>query len=178
MEPFIGQIQPFGFNFAPRGWAHCDGQLIAISSNSALFSLLGTIYGGDGRTTFALPDLRGRAPIHMGSGAGLTPRSIGQKSGLENVTLTTPQIPSHSHSANGTIKCSTNAGDEDSPQNHYSAAHAGDENYSSSTNENMASQGVSVTVGSAGGGLAHTNMQPYLVINWCIALIGIFPSRN
>ena len=96
-EPFIGEIRYFGYTFCPRGWANADGQLMAISSNSALFSLLGTTYGGDGRTTFGLPDLRGRSPLHVGNGPGLTPRSLGEKSGEETVTLTTTQIPSHSH---------------------------------------------------------------------------------
>ncbi len=96
-DPFIGQIQTFGFNFAPRGWARCDGQLLPISSNSALFSLLGTTYGGDGRTTFGLPDLRGRAALHQGQGPGLSNRNLGQRAGAENTTLTVNQMPSHNH---------------------------------------------------------------------------------
>jgi microcystin-dependent protein len=178
MTPILGQIQAFGFNFAPRGWAACDGQLLPINQNQALFSLLGTIYGGDGITTFALPDLRGRSPMHIGHGPGLSSRSIGQRSGQEQVTLNILEIPSHNHVASGTVKANNQPGDEDSPEDNFSAAHAGDENYSAAANATMAAGGLAVTVGNNGGNQPHTNLQPYLVINWCIALQGIFPSRN
>ena len=111
-EPFVGEIRMFAGNFAPRGWAFCDGQLLAVSQNDALFSLLGTIYGGDGRTTFGLPDLRGRVPIHAGSGPGLSPRRLGAKAGAENVTLTVNQLPSHSHRLSG----SANLASESRPE--------------------------------------------------------------
>ncbi|MCB0630228.1 MAG: phage tail protein, partial [Lewinella sp.] len=113
MEPFLGQIQPFGFNFPPRGWAFCDGQLLAISSNTALFSLLGTMYGGDGRTTFALPDLRGRSIVHIGTGPGLSHITQGEKGGRENVTLTTANMPSHNHA----VRATTDDGTLDEPAN-------------------------------------------------------------
>jgi microcystin-dependent protein len=117
-EPFIGQIQPFGFNFAPRGWAKCEGQLLPISSNTALFSLLGTTYGGDGKTTFALPVLRGRVPMSAGSGPGLSTREIRQKSGYETVTLNEVQMPAHDHSGSstvtGSVQANSGAGDTDS----------------------------------------------------------------
>lgn len=171
MEPFLGQIQAFGFNFAPRGWAKCDGQLLPISQYSALFSLLGTIYGGDGRTTFALPDLRGRSPIHYGNGPGLTTRPIGQRSGQENVTLTTSQIPAHNHPTN--IAVSTESGEENS-SNLFIANNQGGFNEESSTNQNLGG----VTSGLTGGTQSHNNMPPYIVLNYCIALQGIFPSRS
>ena len=169
MEPFIAQIMLFGGNFAPRGWAFCDGQLLPISSNSALFSILGTSYGGDGRTTFALPDLRGRAPIHAGAGPGLTPRVIGQTVGAEDVTLQANQIPPHNHSFNVTNAAADNArpsGDYIARSNIYSA------------DVSSPVQLAEGSIGMAGGGFAHENMQPSLVINYIIALQGIFPSRS
>ena len=172
-EPFIGQIQPFGFNFAPRGWAQCDGQLLQISQNSALFSLLGTTYGGDGRTTFALPDLRGRVAIHQGTGAGLTTRTLGSRSGQESVTLNTTQMPPHQHAV--APKCNGAAIDGDSPVNSYPALSESDiYNSAAGVNQVMAPTDSS----SVGGGQAHANMQPFLTINFCIALTGLFPSRN
>jgi microcystin-dependent protein len=178
MEPFVGQIQSFGFNFAPRGWAFCNGQLLAISSNTALFSLLGTYYGGNGVSTFALPDLRGRVPIHQGQGPGLQNYSIGTQGGFETVTLNGLQMPSHNHLATATIRANSQPGDEDSPEGNYLAAHAGDENYSAAANSNMASNAATVTIQNNGGNQPHSNMAPYLVINWCIALFGIYPSRS
>ncbi len=178
-EPFLGEIRLFGFNFAPRGWAHCDGQLLPIAQNSALFSLLGTIYGGDGRTTFALPDLRGRVPMHMGTGPGLSSHPIGQKSGNESVTLTETQIPSHSHTANGTVQAVSGDGNNKGPAGNVPASLSRENAYSSDTPDTaMAADGVNVTVNNTGGGQAHTNMQPYQVVNFCIALTGIYPSRN
>ncbi len=173
-DPFIGQIQTFGFSFAPRGWAKCDGQLLQISSNTALFSLLGTTYGGDGRTTFGLPDLRGRAPIHQGQGPGLTNRIIGQKSGAETVTLNTQQMPNHTHVA--TLKGTTQAPAQidDTPTGKVLAKGG---KYSD-LNSNTDMGATSITNANTGGGQAHANMQPFLVINYCIALQGVFPSRN
>ena len=172
-EPFIGQIQPFGFNFSPRGWAKCDGQLLQISSNTALFSLLGTTYGGDGRTTFALPDLRGRAALHQGSGPGLTNRSIGQRSGQEKVTLTTQNMPSHKHTVE--LHALGEDGDQAKPENNLFAA--GTTIYKAGTPDVlMATDAISEQ--DVGGNQSHENMQPFLVVNWCIALSGVFPSRN
>ena len=169
-EPFVGEIKMFAGNFAPRSWAFCDGQLLAISQNDALFSLLGTIYGGDGRTTFGLPDMRGRVPIHMGGGPGLTPRPIGQKPGQENVTLTTNQIPSHPHQ----MRATDEAGDTTDPTGQVQAQTTDDAYSASSPDTNMAAAAISAS----GGTQSHTNIQPFLCINFIIALFGIYPSRN
>ena len=187
-EPFVGQIQPYGFNFAPRGWAFCDGQLLAVSQNDALFSLLGTIYGGDGRTTFGLPDLRGRFPMHMGSGPGLSTRKIGQKSGAERETLTVNQLPSHNHAATtGSLTAQLHAGgsdaDQQSPSGHALGTTTSESIYVNDTpGETMAAGSVTVsgnvTVQNTGGSQSFSIMNPFLVINWCIALFGIYPSRS
>ena len=173
MEPFIGQIQAFPYNFAPRGWALCDGQLLAISQYQALFSLLGTTYGGDGRTTFGLPDLRGRVPIHSGNGPGLTSRRLGQRAGAEKESLTTNQIPSHSHSV--VIKA-LEEGNSDDPEGKLIAGNGlssfGSDN--SSTLKNL----KPIDSSNTGASQSHNNMQPFLCVNFCIALTGIFPSRS
>ncbi len=173
-EPFVGEIKMFGGNFAPRGFAKCDGQLLAISQNQALFSLLGTIYGGDGRTTFALPDLRGRLPIDDGSGPGLTPRSIGNKSGAERVSITASTMPIHEHAVMGT----TNPGDSNNPAGKVPAvapvAAYGDQP-PDSANARFAGTAIA---NSTEGGQSHNNLMPYQVICFIIALSGIFPSRN
>lgn len=172
-EPFIGQIIMFGGNFAIRGYAKCDGQLLSIAQNSALFSILGTTYGGDGRTTFALPDLRGRTPIHMGSGPGLTSHELGEKSGSESVTLTVPQMPNHNHS----LVVQSSTGDQASPVNHVLAAEAsGATAVYSALLPDMNAHPNSIS--SIGGSQPHNNMQPYLTLNFQIALVGIFPSRD
>ena len=171
-EPFIGQIQTFGFNFAPRGWAKCDGQLLAISSNTALFSLLGTTYGGDGRTTFGLPDLRGRAALHQGGGPGLTNRKIGQKAGAETVTLNASTMPTHTHVA--TLKATTSDGAPGTPTGKVLAPK--NQYLTGTSNTNMGAS--SITNANTGGSQAITNMQPFQVINYCIALQGLFPSKN
>lgn len=177
MEPFIGQIQMFGFNFAPRGWAQCNGQLLSIAQNTALFSLLGTIYGGDGRTTFGLPDLRGRVPMHYENGPGLSPRRIGEKAGTENVTLTENQLPSHNHTA--TANAVVPAGNSNDAAGNFWADDAGVSSGTYHTGPANATMNANaVQVGNAGGGQSHTNVQPFLCVNFCIALTGIFPSRN
>jgi microcystin-dependent protein len=170
-EPFLGEIMIVGFNFAPRGYALCDGQLLPINQNQSLYSLLGTTYGGDGRTTFALPDLRGRTPIHFGNGSGLTPRTLGAKSGEENQTLSAAQMPQHTH----TVQASPTAADTPLPAGNLLGTTAAADVYNPAGNlQNMSA----ASVVSNGGGQAHTNMQPYLTLNFCIALRGVFPSRN
>ena len=165
MEPFLGQITIFGFSFNPQGWAKCDGQLLPINQFQALFSLLGTIYGGDGRTTFALPDLRGRSAIHFGQGPGLSNKVIGQRAGNENTTLTVANMPAHSHNRG----ISTSTGEENGPLNNFIAMHA------SAFNEDASNQ---VPSSNTGSGIAFSNTDPYLVVNFCIALQGVFPSRS
>ena len=172
MEPFIGMIVMFGGNFAPRSWALCDGQLLPIAQNQALFSILGTIYGGDGRTTFALPDLRGRVAMHPGSGPGLTTRSLGQKSGSETVTLNVNQIPSHRHN----VQCDPDPGTKRVPTNAYPAGEATGVTalYSPEGTGTMHTSMIAPT----GGGQSHTIVQPFQCVNFIIALQGTFPSRN
>lgn len=172
-SPFLGEIRMVGFNFAPRGWAFCNGQLLPVAQNTALFSLLGTYYGGNGTTTFALPDLRGRVPIHQGTGLGLSSYVIGQVGGAENVNLTAQQIPPHNHPVN----CSNAGGNQASPQNNFPAIE------STGTSLNFSSAGgatmnPSMLGANTGGGLPHTNIQPYLCITFVISLQGSFPSRN
>ena len=167
-EPFIGQIQSFGFNFAPRNWAMCNGQLLSIAQNTALFSLLGTTYGGNGQTTFALPDLRGRTSLHQGQGPGLTNRTIGEVSGSETVTLIITEMPMHNHLVNASAGTKLNA---IPASNNLGGA-------TIYTNAALDSVMDPVMITPTGGSQPHQNMQPYLVINWCIALQGIFPSRN
>ena len=170
-EPFVGEIRMFAGNFAPRGWAFCDGQLLAVSQNDALFSLLGTIYGGDGRTTFGLPDMRGRVPIHAGSGPGLSPRRLGAKSGSEKETLTVNQLPSHSHD----WKATSDDGQDRNPIGN-AAATSGPDIYREAldTPKNFATSMVQNT----GGSQSHSNLMPYLCIHFIIALFGIYPSRH
>jgi microcystin-dependent protein len=174
-EPFIAEIRMFAGNFAPRGWALCDGQLLPISQNEALFSLVGTTYGGDGRTTFGLPDLRGRAPIHMGQGPGLTNKRIGQKGGQEEVVLTVNQMPAHNHSAR--VQADSTVATTDKPQNALPARNAAS-TPQYGTSASSALHPDAVVVGQKGGNQAHPNMQPYLTINYIIALQGTYPSRN
>ncbi|PPC88967.1 MAG: phage tail protein [Methylobacter sp.] len=170
-EPFIGEIRSFGFNFAPKGWLPCNGQLLTIAQNTALFSILGTTYGGDGRTNFALPNLNGNVAMGAGQGAGLTPRVIGETGGVESVTLLESQIPAHTHPAN----CNNANGNQYGPAGHFWAQDAaGGHDYSDTATGQMASG----TIQPAGGNQAHTNLQPYLVLNYCIATQGIFPPRS
>lgn len=175
MDPFLGEIRMFAGNFAPRGWATCDGQILPIAQNTALFSLLGTTYGGNGQTTFALPDLRGRVPVHVGQGPGLSPYSLGQSAGSENVTLTSGQMPGHTH----TLNASSAGGDAGSPQNAVSAMVTDTQGnafngYTASPNTTMSPQAIAP----AGGNQPHANIQPFLCLTFIIALEGIFPSRN
>jgi len=189
-EPFIGQITMFGFDFAPRGWATCDGQLLSIAQYTAVFSLLGTAYGGDGRTTFGLPDLRSRFPTHQGQGPGLSRRTMGQAGGEERVTLLETQMPTHNHttnnnlSASSTLKASTSLGGDTSDpggnslgntQSIYKSAAPGTSMQSGSVETSISG---SVAVNNAGGSQSHDNMPPYQVVNFCIALQGLFPPRS
>jgi microcystin-dependent protein len=172
-SPFLGEIRMFGGNFAPRGWAFCNGQLISISQNTALFSLLGTTYGGNGITTFALPNLQSRVPVHWGTGAGLSSYVIGQQAGQENVTLLQSQMPAHTHSLNAV----TSGGNQATPTGNFPAVESTGTslNYSSGP-ANTAMNPAAVAV--AGQSLPVPVVQPYLAVSFIIALAGIFPSRN
>ena len=169
-EPFLGEVRWFAGNFAPRGWATCDGQLIAISQNSALFSLLGTTYGGDGRTSFGLPDLQGRGMVHVGNGPGLTPRTQGQKAGSENVTLVENHLPSHTH----TLRADSTGGDSVLPNDRVLSQVGRLKVYGTVADADMGASSITLV----GSGQAHNNMQPYIPLTCIIALQGIFPSRN
>ncbi len=168
-SPYIGEIRMFGGNFAPVGWALCDGQSLAISQNDVLFQLIGTTYGGDGQTTFNLPDLRGRLPIHQGQGAGLSNRLIGESSGVESVTLTVNQIPSHIHAA----QAQSATGNQPSPSGNVWAASSLNQFSSSPANVTMHPS----SIGADGGSQPHDNFMPYLCVNFIIALFGVFPSQ-
>jgi microcystin-dependent protein len=173
-EPFLGEIRIVSFNFPPKGWAFCSGQLLPINQNQALFALLGTQYGGDGRVTFALPDLRDRVPMHFGDGGTAGTASIGQSGGTESVALLPGQVPSHSHGA----KASGNQATSNSPAGNVLAQKptgAGAQVFTTTPNTTLSS----LTLGPGpGGGQPHTNLQPYLSLSFVIALVGIFPSRN
>jgi microcystin-dependent protein len=170
-EPFIAEIRIFAGNFAPRGWAFCNGQLLPISQNTALFSLIGTTYGGDGRTTTAIPNLQGRAPMHPGTGPGLSPRRLGESGGTETITLNEAQMPNHQHSAGG----SSGKNKEQQPGNHSWGITSNKDAYRE-TNDyvNLNNQVIQQT----GGNSPHNNMPPFLVINYIIALVGLYPSRS
>ena len=173
--PFIAQITIFGGNFAPRDWALCSGQLLSPAQNQALFALVGTMYGGNGQTTFALPDLRGRRPIGFGSGPGLSTRSQGEIGGTESTSLVVANLPPHSHTATASVKAGDQPANDTVPSGNYLA----DGNqYSGSHNTTMKSDMVAVTVASTGSGTPFNNMQPFLAVNYIIALFGVFPSRN
>lgn len=171
-SPYLGEIRIFAFSFAPIGWAQCDGQVLPISQYTALFSLLGTTYGGDGISTFALPDLRSRVGIHMGQGSGLSNYVIGQTAGEEAHTLALAEMPAHSHS----VVASSDPANTDNPQGAYPAdtAAAGGNCYSNAVNTTMNPGMISPN----GSSHPHNNIQPYLTLNYCIALSGIFPSRS
>ncbi len=172
-EPFLAEIRIFAGNFAPRGWAFCNGQLLPIAQNTALFSLIGTTYGGDGRTTTALPDLKGRAPMHAGRGPGLTARRIGQRGGVETVTLTEAQMPNHTH----TLRGSAEDGEENSPANQATATTEALERIYGAAN-NLTAMAAQAVPNNQGGSQAHNNEQPFLTLNFIIALVGLYPSRG
>jgi len=169
--PFIGEIRMFGGNFAILGWAFCDGSLLSIAQNDALYALLGTTYGGDGQNTFALPDLRSRVPVHQGTGAGLSSYTLGQMGGAETVTLTTATIPAHSHAAK---ESSAGSGSSD-PTGNFWASSPTTKQYATTPTPNtfMASNATS----SAGGGSPHDNMVPFLAVSFIIAIQGLYPSQ-
>lgn len=173
-DPFVAEIRIFPFNFAPRGWAFCNGQLLPISQNTALFSLLGTTYGGDGKSTFALPNLQGRTPMFDGQGPGLSLRDLGETGGSPTVTLLTSEMPAHSHFFGG---AAATGGDTQSPTNAIWAQVPGRAvvfQYHTTPNGAMNPNAMPP----AGGGLPHNNLQPYLTLSFCIALQGVFPPRG
>jgi len=175
-EPFVAEVRMWALNFAPRGWAFCNGALLPISQNTALFSLIGTTYGGDGRTTTALPNLQGRVPMHPGRGPGLSPRILGQRGGAEAIVLQEVQMPSHGHTA----RASDDPGTSDDPTGRVLSDAVNPNNQKvvplyHTLDAPKAMNAGAVT--STGGGQAHDNMQPSLAINFCIALVGVYPSR-
>ena len=177
-EPFLGQISIFGFNFAPRGWAMCNGQILPIAQNTALFSLLGTTYGGNGQTTFALPNLQSRVPLHFGQGPGLSSYDLGQAAGTENNTLTVNQMPTHNHTFVPRQAASGNAADGANPDGAFPAK-PGTDIYTGSTDGTFMGAPTQIqNTGLTGGSQPFGILQPYLALNFCIALEGIFPSRN
>ena len=175
-DPLLGQLMLFGGNFCPRGWTNADGQLLSIAQYSALFSIFGTMYGGDGRTTFGMPDLRGRSPIHTGNGPGIGSYNQGAKGGSTNFFMTTLQMPSHNHT--GTIKASLAVGDTANPSGNAPAIDAsGDKIYhTAAAGQNM--QAGILQVDNNGGSQPVNKLSPYQVLRWCVALQGVFPSRN
>lgn len=174
MDPFVAEIRIFPFNFAPKGWAFCDGQILPLSQNTALFSLLGTTYGGDGKSNFALPNMQGNAPMHPGQGPGLSPHDLGETGGSDTVTLIESEIPSHSHS----LMSSTTNSSKPSPGGNALARVTGASPYVAGTPAPPLVQFSSNALAPAGGDQPHNNMQPYLTLNFCIALQGVFPPRT
>ncbi|HRA03850.1 MAG TPA: tail fiber protein [Arachnia sp.] len=172
-DPFVAEIRLFPFNFPPRGWAFCDGQLLPISQNTALFSLLGTFYGGDGKSTFALPDLQGRVPVHQGQGPGLSQRFIGEAGGAETVTLLASEMPAHTHP----LAASANSAYSRGPSQELVANQSGGVNSYAPAAASPPALLAAAAIGASGNGLPHNNLAPYVVVNYCIALQGIFPQR-
>lgn len=170
-DPFVAEIRVFPYNFAPRGWADCNGQLMPISQNTALFSLIGTTYGGDGKTTFALPDLRGRAPMGWGNGPGLTSRPLGEDTGAATVALNATEMPVHTH----TLRAAADVAELNTPGPARSLARSSGGAAFQSTPTTTMDAGA---VAAAGGGAPHNNLQPVLVLRCCIALTGIYPPRS
>ncbi|HEU5011792.1 MAG TPA: tail fiber protein [Roseiflexaceae bacterium] len=179
-EPFLGEIRLFAGNFAPVGWALCQGQLLSISQNTALFSILGTTYGGNGQTTFGLPDLRGRVPLGWGQGPGLPAVNLGEMAGSPTHTMIITEMPAHNHTAQTAINASSSGGNTPNPANNYPAASTTRDNVytSGASNSTMNTGAAQTTVGVAGGSQPFSIMQPYLGINFIIALEGIYPSRG
>ena len=171
--PFVAEIRMFGCNFAPTGWAQCDGQLISIAQNTALFSLLGTAYGGDGQSTFGLPNLQGSVPVNAGQGPGLSVYLLGQSGGSESVTLLPTEMPNHSHA----MMASSQPGEDATPTTEALARSVNASLYQPTANANVVPLSGQA-VAPAGSSLPHNNMMPYLVINFCIALQGVFPQRG
>jgi len=175
-QPYLAEIKMFGGNFAPRGYALCNGQIVAISQNTALFSLLGTIYGGNGTSTFALPNMQGRAPVHQGNGVGIDPVSIGEMAGETNVTLLTSNLPQHTHPISGALIANSNPGETPASNTLFTNS-APNQLYAAALGTgglNLASQ----TITMAGGSQPHNNVQPYLAVTFIIAMEGVFPARN
>ncbi|HEX7850383.1 MAG TPA: tail fiber protein [Sphingomonas sp.] len=175
-QPYVAEIKMFGGNFAPRGYALCNGQIVAISQNTALFSLLGTTYGGNGTSTFALPNMQGRAPVHQGNGAGIDPVSLGEMAGETSVTLNTSNLPQHTHPISGAVIASSNPGETPASNTLFTNS-APNQLYATSLGTgalNLASQSITM----AGGSQPHNNAQPYLAVTFIIAMEGIFPARN
>ena len=181
-EPYLGEVKSFGFNFNPRGWAFCQGQLLPINQNTALFALLGTTYGGNGQTTFALPDFRGRVPLGMGQGPGQPNYDWGQTGGASTGTLLTTNLPAHTHSISGTaaLPARGGPGSLDNPVTSVPAGSASAENYTApaSANASLGGGAATLTAQPAGAGQPFAKMPPYLTLNLCIALQGVFPARN
>lgn len=172
-EPFIAEIRIIGFTFAPRGWAFCNGQLLPVSQNTALFSLLGTIYGGDGRSTFALPNLQGRAPMQPGRGPGLTARRLGETGGTDTVTLSEAQMPAHQHN----WQVSARTGNANDPGTDTYLAGGSSDQFLYGPPSNLVDMHPGALADN-GGGQSHNNMQPFLTLNFVIALVGLYPSRG
>ena len=172
-DPFVAEIRLFPFNFPPRGWAFCDGQLLPISQNTALFSLLGTFYGGDGKSTFALPDLQGRVPVHQGQGPGLSERFIGEAGGSETVSLLASEMPAHTHA----LAASAAAAYARGPSQELVANQNGGVNSYAPADASPPALLAASAIGVSGGGQPHNNLAPYVVVKYCIALQGIYPQR-
>jgi microcystin-dependent protein len=171
MDPFVAEIRIFPFNFAPKGWAFCDGQILPLSQNTALFSLLGTTYGGDGKSNFALPNMQGNAPMHPGQGPGLSLHDLGETGGSDTVSLLESEIPSHAH----TLRGNNTLGDSPGPAGHALARYANA--YQQNTTQNLVVMAPE-SLPPAGGDQPHNNLQPYLTLNFCIALQGVYPPRT
>lgn len=182
MEGYIAEIRMFAATFAPRNWAYCQGQILSIAQNTALFSLLGTTYGGNGVQTFGLPNFASRVAVGTGSGSGLSPCTLGEMDGTETVTLLTTQMPAHTHTASGNVSPGATAGggDEGNPNGAYAAASTSSSGnlYNTVANGTMGTNNVNLIVNITGANSPHTNLQPYLGMNYIICLYGIFPSRN